>query len=296
MHDRGQTAPGLREKPVLVLGTDDIASAAGHALASAGVPVLLVRDPEVPVLRRAASFDDALELGSVRLDGVTGYAAHPLTGSQAHAVLTVTGLPSETLLDPALIDGVIDARVWRGQIRPDLRRDLGFAIGVGPGFTAGANVDIAVETAPKAAGLIVREGTTRPPPAESSLLVGTEGQCLVRAPRSGLWWTFREVGETVEKDAVVGLCAGRQVAAPLTGSLSGLVRRGTELRAGMLLLEVDPRGEDERRQGIPPLSAKIAAATVTAVHELWQSPPRGPLQEVLRWLITAVRSYANEPL
>ena len=51
MHDRGKTLSGLRPKPVLVLGTDDIASAVGHALAGDGVPVLLVRDPDVPVLQ-----------------------------------------------------------------------------------------------------------------------------------------------------------------------------------------------------------------------------------------------------
>jgi hypothetical protein len=284
MHDRGQTSPGLRPKPVLLLGTDDIASAVAHALAGAGVPVLLARDPEVPVLRRAVSFDDALELGSVRIDGITAYAADPLSGDQTGAVLAVTDLLPEKLMNPALIEGVIDARVRRGQRRPDLRRDLCFAIGVGPGFIAGETVDIAVETAPEAAGRIVRGGTTRTPPAESSLLVGDEGQCLVRAPRSGLWWTCREIGETLEAGAVVGLCAGRQVPAPVAGCLSGLVRRGTEMRAGMRLLEVDPRPEDERCPGISPLAATIAAATVSAVHELWQSPPRGARHEVLKWL------------
>nr|WP_294518468.1 hypothetical protein [uncultured Rhodopila sp.] len=284
MHDRGQTSPGLRPKPVLVLGTDDIASAVGHALVSAGVPVLLVRDPEVPVLRRAASVDDALELGSARLDGMTAYATNPLSGDPAGAVLAVTDLAPEMLMHAALVHGVIDARVRRHQRRPDLRGDLGFAIGVGPGFAAGDNVDIAVETAPEAAGRIVRGGMTRPPPAESSLLVGEQGQCLVRAPRSGLWWTFRDIGEVLEAGAVVGLCAGRQVPAQIAGCLTGLVRRGTQMRAGMRLLELDPCPDDERWRGISPLAATIAAATVSAVHELWQSPHRGARHEVLKWL------------
>jgi len=281
MHDREQLLPGLRPKPVLVLGTDDIASAVGRALAIAGVPVLLVRDPEVPVLRRAASYDDALEDGYVRLDGITAYAANPRSGDQAGTILAVTGLPAETLLDPDLVDGVIDARARRGQQRADMRGFRGFAIGLGPGFYAGGNVDIAVETAPEAAGAILREGMTRPQPAESTLLVGSEGQSIVRAPRSGLWWTFRDIGETVEGAAVVGLCAGKQVAAPHGGCLTGLVRRGTELRAGMRLLEIDPRNEAASCHGIAPLAATIAAATVTAVLQLRTSPA----QEVFRWLM-----------
>nr|WP_294546792.1 hypothetical protein [uncultured Rhodopila sp.] len=284
MHDRGKTLSGLRPKPVLVLGTDDIASAVGHALAGDGVPVLLVRDPDVPVLRRAASFDDALELGTVRLGGLAAYAADPLSGDPPGAVLAVTDRTPETLMDPCLIGGVIDARLRRGQRRAGLRGDFGFAVGLGPGFIAGETVDIAVETAPEAAGRIVRGGTTRPPPAESSLLVGDEGQCLVRAPRTGLWWTCREIGETLEAGAVVGLCAGVQVPAPIAGCLSGLVRRGTWMRAGMRLLEVDPRPEDERCPGISPLAATIAAATAAAVHELRQTPRRERRHEVLKWL------------
>lgn len=284
MHDRGQTSPGLRPKPILVLGTDDIASAVGHALASAGIPVLLARDPEVPVLRRAASFDDALELGSACLGGLTAYAVNPLSGDPAGVMLSVTDLAVEKLTDPALIEGVIDARVRRVQRRPGLPGDLGFAIGVGPGFTAGDTVDLAVETAPEAAGRILRGGTTQPPTAESSLLVGDDGQCFVRAPRSGLWWTFRDIGETLEAGAVVGLCAGRQVPTPVSGCLSGLVRRGTQMRAGMRLLEVDPRPDDERCGGISPLAAVIAAAAVRAVHELWQMPRQDERHEVVRWL------------
>jgi len=280
MHDPGPATPRLWPKPILVLGTDDIASAVGHALARIGVPVLLVRDPEVPVLRRGMAFDDALEDGSARIDGLTAYAADPAAPARATEILAITDLPPDGLMDPALVAGVIDARLRRVRCRPDLRGSLPFAIGLGPGFIAGGNVDMAVETAPEAPGLILRQGTTRAAPAESGLLVGPEGQQLVRAPRSGLWWTFREIGENLQAGDVGGLCAGRQIPFPLAGRMCGLVRRGTVVRAGMCLLEVDPRGEDAHCHGISPLAATIAAATVTAVHELW----RTSRQETSQWL------------
>ena len=87
-----------------------------------GCPVLLARDPEVPVLRRAASFDDALELGSACLGGLTAYAVNPLSGDPAGAMLSVTDLAPEKPTDPALIEGVIDARMRRVQRRPGLPR------------------------------------------------------------------------------------------------------------------------------------------------------------------------------
>lgn len=48
---------------VVVLGTDDVASAVAHALHMVGVPVILVRDTTCPVLQREMSFHDALERG-----------------------------------------------------------------------------------------------------------------------------------------------------------------------------------------------------------------------------------------
>jgi xanthine dehydrogenase accessory factor len=283
MHDLRQIMPGLRPKPVLVLGTDAVASAVGHALASVGIMALLVRDPDVPVLHRGMSFDDALEQGFVRVEGVTAYAAHDPLRISLDAFLNVTALPVDDLMSGALIAGVIDARMRRLPHNPDLRGGLRFAIGLGPGFTAGANVDIAVESASSPRGTPGRAGTTLP--AHRTPRTGGAGERrLVQAPRAGIWWTFREIGETVEDGAVVGLCGGMQVAAPVAGYLRGLVRRGTEMSVGMRLLEVDPQRQNVQCYGLCPHAAKIAAACLGALHEIWRSPRPARCQEVATWL------------
>jgi hypothetical protein len=259
-------------KPVLVLGTDDIASAVGHALASAGVAVVLARDPMVPVLRRGMSFDDALEYASVRLDGLTAFAAPRPPWNDSAGALGVTALTLTELLDTARIEGVIDARMRRRDTKTDLRGRSGFAIGLGPGFVAGGNVDIAVETAPQAAGAVLRKGATIPAHGQTLLVNGAAAERFARAPRPGLWWTFREIGEAVEQGAVIGLCGGMQVPAPIGGALLGLVRRGTDVAAGTRLLEVDPHGEAAPCHGIPRRAAVIAAASLAALRDVWATP------------------------
>ena len=74
----------------------------------------------------------------------------------------------------------------------------------------------------------------------------------------------------MEAGAVIGLCDGKQVAAPLEGRLRGLVRRGSEVRVGMRLLEIDPRREDSQCHGLCPRAATIAAATLAALDEVWK--------------------------
>ena len=246
-------------KPVLVLGTDAVASAVGHALASIGIAAVMMRDPQTPVLRRGMSFDDALETSSARLDGITAYAVALSASGDMGAILGVTDMHIHELLDPALVGGVIDARMRSRPPKTDLRGRLDFAIGLGPGFVAGQNVDMAVDTPP-------------PPPGR--------GQ-FATAPRTGLWWTFREIGEALEAGAVVGLCGGMQVPTPLTGALCGLVRRGTEVTAGAPLLEIDPTRPAAPCHGIDPDAATIAAACVAALRGLWTRPRVTPPSETV---------------
>jgi xanthine dehydrogenase accessory factor len=135
MQDLGHMMASDDPEPVLVLGTDDIASAIGHALASARIRTVLVRDAGLPVLRRSMSFDDAVEYGFAELDGVTAYAADlPLLRGPL-GLLSVTDRQAEELLDPMLIEGVIDARMRRREEKRDLRGALDFAIGLRPGFS-----------------------------------------------------------------------------------------------------------------------------------------------------------------
>src|SRR5690349_3017672 len=127
MNDLGQMLPCLRPKPVLVLGTDDVASAVGHALARAGLTALLVRDSEVPVLRRGMSFDDAVEHGTAWVEGVTAYGVDGPEDMAPDLLLGVTTRRVRDLLDPALIAGAIAPRMRRRPTHPDLRRSLAFA-------------------------------------------------------------------------------------------------------------------------------------------------------------------------
>jgi len=255
-------------KPVLILGTDDVASAVGHALATAGIRSVLARDPDLPVLRRAMSFDDAVEYGFAELEGLTAYASGTPLLFASIGLLSVTIQHPEALLDPNLIEGVIDARMRRHEPKRDLRGSLAFAIGLGPGFIAGTNVDIAIETAPEATGRILRRGETIPAHGKSAPIAGIGRKRFAYAPRAGLWWTHRVIGEAIDAGAVVGLCAGTQVRAPLAGFLRGLIRPGSEAPAGIRLLEVDPRATRAQCFGIPRRAAVIARATLTALRSL----------------------------
>jgi hypothetical protein len=257
---------------VVVLGSDDIASAVAHALFTAGWPVVLARDVAVPVLRRGMAFDDALERGEVELAGVRGRAATTVLAIvqllRDMRVVPVTAMPPDDLLCLGLGRGVVDARRRPRDRKADLRSLAGFAIGIGPGFEAGVNVHIAIETAPEVAGAIRRTGPTRDTPGRAEPIAGIGPGRFARAPHPGTWMTSAAIGDLVAAGALVGFCGGDGVCAPLEGRLRGLVRDGTEVRRAGKLLEIDPRGEQAWWSGITARTATIATGTLEAVREM----------------------------
>jgi hypothetical protein len=271
MHIARCPFPPLSSGPVLVLGTDDFASAVGHALHRAGCAVLMARDATTPVLRRQMAFDPALDLGETMLEGVIGRAAPDLLAIArlliAGDAVPVTALPADDLLCMGLVRGVVDARMRRREAKADLRQLTGFSVGLGPGFVAGGNVDLAVETAPEASGRILRQGATLAAHGRSEPLAGIGRERFVRAADGGSWRSGRAIGEIVAAGEVVGRLAEATVTAPFPGALRGLVADGRAVRAGTKLLEVDPRGTAAQVSGISPRAASIARATVAAVRE-----------------------------
>jgi hypothetical protein len=268
---RRSTLPAL-DSPIVVLGTDDVASAVAHALYVAGWSVVMARDDKFPALRRRMAFDDALEAGSAELGGVRARGADSMLGVvqllQSGDVVPVTDIPPDDLLCLGLVRGVVDSRLRRHERHADLRAVASFSVGLGPGFAAGENVHLAIETAPDAPCCIVRNGPTLAAHRSSDPIGGAGRERFGRARWGGTWLTPHNIGDAVAAGAVVGSCAGTRLRAPLAGRLRGLVRDGTIVAAGAKLLEVDPRGDAGQWAGIPPRASRIAEVTLQAVREL----------------------------
>ena len=69
------------------------------------------------------------------------------------------------------------------------------------------------------------------------------------------------------KDFVVGHLSGVPVTAPRDGILRGVVRDGSDVPAGVKLLEVDPRGRRAQWSGIDERGQAIAKATLSAIEQ-----------------------------
>ncbi len=262
---RGQPKPRL----AVVLGANEIASAIAVFLTRFGRAVALAHDPLAPVIWRGMAFHDALYDDAPLIEAVAAAridsASELLEIGRREDCVAVTSLGLTDLLVLGPLDIIVDARMHKRGVMPRLRGLARVTIGLGPGFTARGNCDVAIETRPGRAGLVLRDGTTEPQDNAPSLLGGVGAERFVYSNAAGRWRTALDIGALVFKGVVVGHLDGAPIEAPIDGILRGVARDGVEMPAGVKLVEIDPRGRAAKWTGIDDRARAIAEATVRAV-------------------------------
>ncbi|WP_201281594.1 xanthine dehydrogenase [Methylosinus sp. Ce-a6] len=271
MRPRHEFLTPRRKRPLaVILGTNEIASAVAVHMNRIGWACVLSHDPFPPVIRRRMAFHDCLYGERITLEEVAAERAD--TTMELVEILdyttkvAVTPMQFHDLVAVRTAHALVDARLQKYRATPDLRHLAKVAVGLGPNFAVGRNCDIAIETKPSQAGLIVREGATEPADHVPNRLGDVGEERFAYSAKQGLWHSAIDIGVLVFKDFVVGHLDGEPVAAPLDGVLRGVARDGLQIPAGVKLLEIDPRGRSAKWTGIDERSALVASAVGRAIR------------------------------
>lgn len=264
----------------VILGTNEIASAIAVQLSRTGYCVTLSHDPDPPVIRRKMSFHDALFADTAQVDDVVAeriddsMEIHRALLRPSQVIVTWLGLLD--LIPIRRIDVLIDARLQKRRVTPDLRRLARLTMGLGPGFSTSFNCDVAIETRPGKIGLVTSQRWTDVADGVASSLGDVGAERFVYSDVAGRWRTPVEIGTRVYKDLVLGHLAGNAVLAPRDGILRGIARDGSEVPAGVKLLEVDPRGRRAQWTGTDERGRAIARAALKALEAPTVEPEKAP--------------------
>jgi hypothetical protein len=262
----------------IVLGANEIASAIAVRLCWERFRVVLSHDPFPPVIRRGMAFHDALFDDRAEVDGVLGRRVETtlelLDAFSRRGCVAVTHLQLTDLIVPRAPTVVVDARMQKGRLRPDLRGLARLAIGVGPDFVVGRNCDAAVETHPSATGLLLEAGATKADDGVARDLGGVGKERFVYSAREGNWRTPLDIGSRVFKDFLIGYLGDLPVRSPMDGRLRGIARDGAFVPANVKLVEIDKRGRGASWSGTDAHGRAIAAAVMEAIGAALSPRPR----------------------
>jgi xanthine dehydrogenase accessory factor len=269
---------------IICRGAGDLATGIIHRLHRAGHRVIALETDYPAAIRRQVSFCEAVYDGSAVVEGVTARLVPALADAETDTE-TYSGIndtPAAHIVSEKWDSSAIEAVLEAGEVpllidpkgesiallKPDVvvdaiiaKKNLGttinmapLVIGVGPGFTAGQDVHLVIESM-RGHNLarIITDGMAQPNTGVPGNIAGFTSERVIHAPAAGYIHDVRKIGDIVQKgDEIARIYPDKEsydnalseyvpVNATITGIIRGLIREGYYFRKGFKIADIDPR-------------------------------------------------------
>jgi xanthine dehydrogenase accessory factor len=253
----------------LVRGGGDLASGVVYRLSRAGFPVVILELDQPRVVRRGASFAEAMFAGETTVNGLVARRMtlpdliDPLaTAAQFIPVVADPTGDSIRRFRPAI---VVDARLAKQSLDTSLA-DAPLVVGLGPGFEAGIHCQAVVETnRGHDLGRVFWQGQAQPDTGQPEAVLGYRNERVLRAPVTGVMRAHKKIGDLLQAAELIAEVNSQPVVAPFAGALRGLIYDGMQVAANEKIGDVDPRGQRESCFTISDKALAIGGGVVEAV-------------------------------
>jgi xanthine dehydrogenase accessory factor len=270
--------PVFEDCRVLIKGAGDLASGVAWRLWRAGFPLAMTELPQPLALRRCVAFAEAIYAGETIVEGITARrveGASAIPGAWAQGVIPVLVDSQADLLARLRPEVVVDAIMAKKNLGTSLD-EAPLVIGLGPGFTAGLDVHVVIETnRGHYLGRALWSGSAQPDTGTPGTIAGQDKERVVRAPVRGVFVASRQIGELVEAGDVLGAVDGTPVLAPLSGVLRGLVHTGLQVETNLKIGDIDSRGDPDHCRTISDKALAIGGGVLEAILVYWRGKKRG---------------------
>ena len=254
----------MKKKDLIVVrGAGDLATGTIHRLKKAGFRLLVLEAEHPAAIRRRVALSEAVYAGSARVEDVEAVRMDvdlaekknrkELLEQEMERIWKKDGVP--VLVDPAGLSiaalrpaVVVDAILAKKNLGTT-KEMAPLVIALGPGFTAGEDVDVVIETKRgHNLGRVIRSGSAVPNTGIPGIIGGYGKERVMHAQAEGILRNAASIGDIVEARAVIAEIETENgtvpVEASLSGLLRGLIRDGYPVTKGFKIADIDPRKEE----------------------------------------------------
>jgi xanthine dehydrogenase accessory factor len=262
------TEKRLKDLIILIKGGGEMASGVVLRLVRSGFRVCITEIPEPLAVRRGVSFCEAVFAGQTVVEGLV---ARRVSGKEEIQRCWEDG-EAPVVIDPECAirkvlspDVLIDAILAKRNTGTALS-DATLVIGLGPGFCAGRDVHVVIETnRGHHLGRVIEEGEAEPDTGIPGDVGGHTWERVLRAPASGRFQGMKKIGDRVTKGEVVAKVGGVPLETKISGVLRGILHDGLTAEPNMKVGDVDPRAVPENCLTVSEKARAIAGGVLEAV-------------------------------
>ena len=258
----------LTELTVLIKGGGEVASGVAHRLFRAHFKVCLTEALHPEAVSRGVSFSEAIYDGEKEVEGVVAKLVK--SASEIPTVWGENKLPiivdqeaaiKDTLHPNILIDAIMAKRNLGTRLT-----DAALVIGLGPGFQAGKDVHLVVETNnSERLGEVLFAGEAEKNTGIPISIGGLTSERVLHSLGDGLFVTDKKIGEQVTVGDVIASVGRQAIKAPISGIVRALLRSGIQVKEGTKLVEIDPVASKEICYSIRARMRAIAGGVLEAI-------------------------------
>lgn len=236
---------------IIVRGGGDLATGTVCKLKKCGFPVLVLEVEQPSAIRRNVAFCEAVYQGSQTVEDMTCLLAGSLQEAQEllrKGQLTMLVDPSGSSIGKLTPFAVVDAVLAKKNLGTH-RSMAPVTVALGPGFTAGVDVDAVVETKRgHDLGRVLWHGSAAPNTGVPGLIGGYGRERVIHAPAAGILRQVCRITDTVTKGETIALIHTEDGPVPVTATLDGLlrgvIRDGYPVTKGLKIADIDPRVDE----------------------------------------------------
>ena len=231
------------EEIIIVRGGGDIATATIHKLFRCGFRVLVLEVSKPTAIRRQVAFSEAVYEGTSIVEGVTCKKVdtkEEIINCFNNGVVPLIIDESCKCLEEIKPIAVIDGNLGTN------RNMAKVTIALGPGFVAGEDVDVVIETKRgHNLGRIITSGSAAKNTGIPGVIAGYGKERVIHAPAEGIMKNKKQIGDFVQQGEIIATIGDVEVTATIDGLLRGLIRDKFYVKKGLKIADIDPRKEEK---------------------------------------------------
>jgi len=253
---------------VVIRGGGDLATGVAVRLFRAGFPVMILEVDHPTVIRLPVSFARAVYEGKAIVEEIEAVlipswekAKDTIKQGKIPVLVDPEGYCIEKFSPAVLVDAILAKRNLGTKID-----QAPLVIGLGPGFTAGEDVDVVIETMRgHNLGRVYYQGQAAPDTGVPGEVGGESIRRLLRAPAEGKIAPLHNIGDMVEAGEVIAEVKGVPLKAEISGVLRGLIYPQSWVTRGTKVGDIDPRGIREYCFTVSDKARSIGGAVLEAI-------------------------------
>ena len=235
----------LKNLIIAVKGGGDLATGVAWRLFQSNFKnIFIMETPNPMAVRRQVSFCEAIYDDNIIVEGVKAkkiFQPEDITITWQNNNIPVLIDPEWKAIKVIRPHVVIDAIIAKKNLGTDLS-EAPLVIGLGPGFEAGKDVHMVIETnRGHNLGRVILNGSPEPNTGIPGNTGGYTHERVLRAPCTGIFHSELNIGDRVKKGQIAGYVDNTPVKVQIDGILRGQIRSNTMVKDKLKIGDIDPR-------------------------------------------------------